>query len=184
MSHYPASRGFEIAISPDDLAIKGHCHILEKQSTSGFQEYPQIEYPDHYVKSNQIIQTDQFWCLEFKWTVFGPLACLLDSGYWKANAFFEFIGGGETSFSPEAIVNDRGVPGQHYESRLEIRPGELEPGTYRVVCCLQYHFKNGRPGPIVGFDDKGIVKIYEDKGAPHRPYPFNAELKNNAVVTE
>ena len=181
--YYPRhDRGFEVAISSDDLALKGYCRILEKQSTSGFEEVPQIEYPDRYAQSNKIIQYDQYWCLEFNWVVYGPLACLLDCGYWKSIVYFEWMGGKETHFSPHAITQDLGKPGHKYTSLVNIKPGDLKPGVYRIVCCLQWCFKDGSPGPIVGFDDKGLVKIYKDKKSPYYPYPYNAET--NLPVSE
>ena len=161
-SHYS---GFEIAINPQDIKINGYCRVLEKQSTSGFQEVSQVEDPDGFVASNCIIQYDQHWCVEFIWKVSGPLACLLECGQWKPKLYFEAIGGHETHFSPEAVVEDLGISGHEYKVRIPIKPYTLKPYPYKLVCCLQYCFKNGSPGPIVGFEDKGIIKIFEDKRA-------------------
>lgn len=155
--------GFEIAINPDDLKVKAKCRIFEQQSTAGFEEVPEIEYPDTYASTNNMIQYDQHWFVEFKWRVFGPLACLLDCGQWKSKVIFEYMGGGETNFSPETTTQDLGIPGQTYTARIPIQPRALRPGVYRVICCLQWYFDNGKPGPIAGFHDEGMIKIYEDK---------------------
>ncbi len=161
--YHKGDRGLEIAINPDDLRVIGKCRIFEQQSTSGFEEVPEIEYPSTFAPTNKMIQYDQSWFVEFKWRVFGPLACLLDCGYWKTQVLFEWMGGGETNFKPEVITQDLGRPGQEYTARLQINPRSLRPGVYRVICCLQYCFQNGKPGPIAGFEDKGLIKIYEDK---------------------
>lgn len=160
---YPGKKGLEIAISPRDLRVKAKCHILEKQSTSGFSEVPVIEYPDTFAVTNGMIQYDQPWCVEFKWGVYGPLACLLKGGYWKCEILFEQMGGGETRLTLDSSTLDLGVPGQEYESLINVQARSLRPGVYRVVCCLQYCFENGKPGPIAGFEDKGLIKIFEDK---------------------
>ena len=155
--------GLEIAMSPNDLRIKGTCKIIEKNSTSGFEEVPEMQYPAIYTNTNRMIQYDQFWDIIFNWRVDGLFACLLDCGYWKCNVLFEQMGGGETRFNPEAITQDLGRPGHEYRTQVEIPPHSLRPGVYRVICCLQYYFKNGNPGPIAGFHDLGLVKVFHDK---------------------
>lgn len=165
--------GLELAISSEDLRAKAFCKILEKHSTAGFEEVPQIVAPRESVKTNRMIQYDQHWSVKFWLWVAGPLACLLDCGYWQFKVVFELMGEGETSFSPETIVQDIGKPGHKYQSEVNIAPGSLRPGVYRVICCLQYYFKDGRPGPIAGFEDKGLVKIFEDKRTFATPPPSN-----------
>ncbi|MCG8329422.1 MAG: hypothetical protein MI974_17130 [Chitinophagales bacterium] len=157
--------GIEIAISPSDLKIEASCQIFEKQSTAGSEEVPQIIPPQSHSLTNRMIQSDQNWCVHFNWKVYGPLACLLDCGYWKTKVYFELMGGGETHFSPEETIQDVGQSGHLYQSAVQIAPYSLKPGVYRVVCCLQYCFANGKPGPIAGFNDKGLIKIYEDQCA-------------------
>ena len=165
--------GLEIAINPSDLLIVGDCRILEKPSTAGFDEVPEIHPPNSYSLTNRMIQDDQNWSVEFIWKVYGPLACLLENGYWKCQLFFELMGGGETHFNPEAVVQDQGISNHKYNCQIEIPRGSLKPGVYRVVCCLQYYFKNGNPGPINGFDNKGLIKIYKDKKI--EPKQFNGD---------
>ncbi len=156
-------RGLEAAINPNDLRIKGSCKIYEQASTGGFDEVPSIEYPDTFAATNKMIQTDQSWFVEFKWKVFGPLACLLDGGKWKTKVILEWMGGSETNLSPEATVQDVGYPGHEYVTRLQVQPYALQPGVYRVTCCLQYYLQNGSPGPIAAFHDQGLIKIYQNK---------------------
>ena len=73
------------------------------------------------------------------------------------------MGGGEVHYSPESVVQDLGKDGHTYKTRIEIDQHSLKHGIYRIVCCTQYYIKKGVPGPIVGFHDLGLVKIYEDK---------------------
>ena len=154
---------WEVAINPNDLRINGSSRIFERDSTTGAEEVPHLQSPNSQVNTNRLIQFDQAWAVQFNWTVSGSLACLLDCGYWNCSVIFEYMGGGETSFKPEAITQDLGTPGQLYNSTIEIKPKSLKPGVYRVICCVQYCYEDGNPGPICGFDDKGLIKIYEDK---------------------
>ena len=182
MSHKQSARkcsgGFEIAISRKDLRIKGKCRIYEKRSTAGFKESPRIKYPKNYAKTNGLIQYDQPWLVAFKWKVSGPLACLLDCGYWKNQVIFELMGGGETHFKPEVVTQDIGQPGHVYRAAIHIKAGALKPGVYRVICCTQFCLKDGSPGPIAGFKDKGLIKIYKDKKVVYRPQADLAVVEN------
>ena len=155
--------GWEVAVHPNDLTISSQCELLEKDSTTGAEEVPYLQRPNLQVKTNRLIQYDQFWTVGFSWIVNGPLACLLEGGYWKCEVLFEHMGGGESYYQPEVIVDDLGRSGYQYNSEIEVKPKSLRPGVYRVICCLQYCLKNGSPGPFCGFEDKGLIKIYEDK---------------------
>ena len=161
--NYKGGGAWEVAINPNDLRITGSCQIFERDSTSGFEEVPYIQSPNAQVRTNRIIQTDQEVAVRFNWQIFGSLACLLDCGYWYCSVLFELMGGGETSFKPDAITQDVGKPGHLYDSTILIKPNSLKPGVYRVICCVQYCFEDGSPGPICGFDDKGLIKVYQDK---------------------
>lgn len=169
MSQFPndcKDKGIEIALSPHDLSIEAYCQIYEKKSTTGFREKPLITPPQTNALTNRMIQFDQPWCVEFFWKINGPLACLLDCGYWKCHLLFEKIGGGEVNYQPEVMVQDLGIPGQEYTAVVNIPPHTLPKGVYHVICCLQFCFKDGQPGPIAGFEDKGLIKIYVDKQVP------------------
>lgn len=146
-----------MAISPNDLTIEANCQIFERRlpiSRKG-QSYKQTSR----ILTNRMIWENQFWSLEFTWIVNGPLACLLQNGYWKAQILFEQMGRNEINFNPEKIVLDEGIPGYEYTTLLNIPPYTLPEGIYQVVCCLEYQFKQGAPSPIVGFEDKGLIKI-------------------------
>lgn len=170
---------FEIAISEDDLAIRGNFTILEGKSTTGFSEVPNVVPQDIYTKSNSLIQHDQAWCVEANWKVTGPLACLLDCGYWKCEVHFEAIGGGETQLKPQKTISNQGAPGYRYTEKIQIPAYALKPGMYRVVSCLQYYTNKDIPGPIVGFKDLGLIKIYVDKTVKPTPVPTDLELAAN-----
>ncbi len=163
------SGGFEVAISRKDLRIKGKCKIGEGRSTAGHREFPPVKRPKNHVNTNGLIQQDQHWFVAFKWKVSGPLACLLDCGYWKNSVIFEQMGGSETHYSPEKITQDLGKPGHTYHAKIDIKPGALKPGVYRVICCTQFYLGKGKPGPIAGFHDLGLIKIYQDKKAAYKP---------------
>ncbi len=179
-NHRSQDSGFEIAISNRDLFVRAHCHILEKRSTDHFEEVPDIPWPRQYGPTNQVIQDDQSFAIMFNWTVYGPLACLLDCGYWKCTVMFEQMGGHETHFEPYEIVPDRGIDGHRYTGMVEVRHHSLRPGVYRVITCLQWCFKNGNPGPITGFHDKGMLKIYADKANRREVYADTS----NGTTTE
>lgn len=163
LNSFRENGGIEVAINPNDLRVAGNARILEGQSTAGFREEPYIQPPNRQGSTNRVIQSDQLWAVEVNWQVDGLFACLLDCGYWKCKLYFEQMGGRETSFSPEAITQDLGRPGQRYRGQIDVQPYALKPGVYQVIVCLQYCFENGNPGPIVGFEDVGLVKIYEEK---------------------
>jgi len=165
--HQRRDQGLEIAMTPNDLRICGNFKIVEKNSTSGFEEVPQIRYPLIQENTNRMIQFDQYWGVIFNWRVDGLFARLLDCGLWKCKVLFEQMGGGETSFNPEAITQDQGCPGYEYKAEIEIPPHSLKPGVYRVICCLQYCFENKQPGPIAGFHDLGLVKVFHDDKGTH-----------------
>ena len=64
---------------------------------------------------------------------------------------------------------------------MNIPAGRLKPGIYQVLCCMQYCLRDGRPGPIVGFEEKGFIKIYEDK-RPQSVYPATNGLSGQEPI--
>ena len=174
-NHY--DRGIEIALGANDLSIRAKSRILEGRSTTGFPEKPGILPTQRATITNRMVQVDQAWLVEMSWQVFGPLACLLSCGFWECKLIFEQMGAGETSFSPRATVQDIGQAGHTYQTAINIAPGSLKPGVYKVICCLQFHFENGTPGPIAGFEDKGFINVFEDKRV-YTPYAAAAPVTN------
>ena len=180
---------FEIAISKEDLVVMGGCEILEKKTKNGYgygygkdgyPQYPQYpQYPDtgngypppypeggyveEFVRSNGILRCDQEWRVDFNWRVSGPLTRLLECGFWKSIVYFESMGGNETDFRLEETTEDEGEPDREYRREINVKPFSLKPGAYRLVASLQYHFENGAAGPIVGFEDVGIINMYDYK---------------------
>lgn len=61
---------------------------------------------------------------------------------------------------------------------VNVKPGALRPGVYRVICCTQFYLKDNCPGPIVGFHDLGLLKIYKDKKEVYRPQADLAIAEN------
>lgn len=178
--HRQRDKGLEIAINPNDLRIRSRCQILENRTASEVEATFQTQPSNTRLLTNRVIHHNQSWSLEFTWRVYGAFARLLSCGYWKCKVYFELMGGGETNYSPEVVVQDLGRSGQTYRSRIEIQPRSLKPGVYRVVCCLQYCFEDNSPGPIAGFNDKGLVKIYESPMA-YEPYPSENGLADVEV---
>ena len=152
----------EIALNPNDLRVPVKYRIYEKDSTAGFEEVPEVNDPNGRTVTNGMIQADQPWGVQLRWATRGIFACFLAGGFWKAKLIFELMGGGETNYSSETSTPDLGSSQKVYSTDLQVRPGELRPGVYRVVICLQYCFGSGSPGPIAGFFDAGMIKIYQD----------------------
>lgn len=152
----------EIVLNPNDLRVPVKYRIYEQDSTAGFEEVPEVNKPNSRTVTNGMIPVDQPWGIQLRWRTLGIFACFLAGGYWKAKLIFEQMGGGETNFSPETTIPDLGNSGKVYTTDLHIRPGDLHPGVYRVVICLQYCFNSGNPGPIAGFFDASMIKVYQD----------------------
>ena len=162
--NYRKGKGaFEVAISKHDLAVYGYAQIYERRSQGGFREDPLIKHPNKRVLTNNLIQLDQAWGVQVNWKVVGPLACLLDCGYWKASLIFEQQGIKETDVSPYKVVQDLGKDGYEYTVDVELKKGALKPGIYAVTCCLEYYLRNRKLGPIIGFHSLGKVKIFDEK---------------------
>lgn len=155
--------GLEITIRPNDLKVICESLILEGKSTAGADEVPYISYPYSHGPSNNMIQYDQHWAVRFNWTVLGRFACLLNCGKWKCEIVFEQMGERETGFKPVVFTPDEGQPGHRYQALIEIPPCTLKPGLYQIIACFEYCLEDGRTGFISGFEDKGLIKIFEDK---------------------
>lgn len=153
---------FELAISPDHLRVYGYSRIFEGQSTDDFNEIPDIPANVKKGRTNYIIQDDQSFCVQFNWRILGIFANFLGGGSWKCDVLFEQMGGGETFLNPSGTAKDLGKPGQSYRVDVNVAPQQLKPGVYRVVTRIQYYFANGQPGPLVSFEDEGIIQIYKD----------------------
>ncbi len=169
-----ASQGtgaMEIALSPNDLRVPVKWRLYEQGSTAGFEEIPTVNSPNGRTVTNSMIQADQPWGVQLRWRTLGLFACFLHGGLWKAKLIFEKMGGGETSFNVETSTPDEGNSGLVYKTDLQVRPGQLQPGVYRVVICLQYCFGSGSPGPIAGFFDGGMIKVYNDHKAEREVAP-------------
>ena len=179
----PRNGGWEIAVNSKNLSINGFARILERPSTNFLEEVPDIEYPEQFAETNNLIQYDQPWSIEFNWVVKGSLACLLECGYWQCKVLFENIGGNETFYSPETTVQDLGIPGHQYRALITIPARKMKPGVYKVVCCTQYCLKSGSPGPIAGFEEFGLIKIFEDHRAKPT-YPIsNGQSQEESAIT-
>ena len=186
LSYKKRKGDFEVAISKNDLAVYGYCQIYEKRSQGGFREDPLIESPNKRVLTNNLIQSDQNWGVQVNWKVVGPLACLLDCGYWKASLIFEQQGIKETDVSPYKVVQDIGKDGHEYTVDIELKKEELKSGIYAVTCCLEYYLRSRKLGPIIGFHSLDKIKIYDEKSLdPNQPtLGNNLEFLPEDVIIE
>ncbi len=153
---------FEIALHPSDLKVHGHTILLEGQSTEGTEEIPKLPDSDDYGPTNRLIQRDQFFHVFLKFTVKGRLAKLLCDGTWRSRVVFEAMGMPEEPTIVTDSTIDLGIDGHTYTLHMQIPPNTLGSGVHRVVSELQYHLKDGTTMPIVAFDDKYLIRIYDD----------------------
>ena len=170
----------EIALNPNDLLVPVIWRIFEQDSTAGFEEVPEVNNPNGRTVTNGMIQADQPWGVQLRWRTQGIFACFLAGGLWKAQLMFEKMGVGETNFTVETTTPDLGSAATVYNTDLQIRPGQLAPGVYRVVICLQYYFNTGNPGPIAGYIDGGMIKVYQD----HKTERAVAPTANGLAVAD
>lgn len=152
----------EIAVNPTSLTIRANARILEGQSTQDFEESPNIPLPQQYGGTNRIIQNDQPFKVRFNWRTAGPFVGFLSGGKWKCDVLFESMGGSESAFNPSNIKSDAGVNGANYQLDINVPAFSLPVGLYRVVARMQWYFANGKPGPLVAFDDLGMIQIYNE----------------------
>lgn len=121
------------------------------------------------VSPSHIIRADDSWGVRFDWSLKGPLASCI-CGHWCLRVRLESIGDG-----PElSLFKDREVTipldpcgnGNYtYDFRISAGTvsGEACGPVYKTVATLTYVGPCGRPGPIAGFADLGLVQFYEDR---------------------
>jgi hypothetical protein len=151
---------FEVAINPNTLVVSGGASIREKQSTADYTEVPVVTTPGGNVATNRHIQRDQPWFVRYNFSTSGIFTAFLKNGTWRAKVVLEEMGGGESGYMPLASAVDTGAGS--YTIDVNVSPPALNAGLYRVVAQLRWHFSDGSAGPILAFEDLGIINIYED----------------------
>ncbi|NJK83876.1 MAG: hypothetical protein HC912_08765 [Saprospiraceae bacterium] len=151
----------EFALSPSSLSISANIDIIEGDSSSGYSGVAAGNTPTPGL-SNQLIQSDQSFSINVKWTEHGIFVPFLSGGTWKIDVLFEQMGGAEVPFNPSANAMSTGKPGNSYATTVNVPAGTLKPGIYRIIFRMQWHFAAGKPGPIVMFKDLGLTQIYQE----------------------
>lgn len=151
----------EFALSPSSLSINANIDIVEGNSTSGYSGVAVGNTPTPGL-SNQIIQSDQPFSVNVKWTENGIFVPFLAGGTWKIDVLFEQMGGAEVNFNPSVTVMSIGKPGNNYSATVNVPASTFKPGIYRIIFRMQWHFAAGKPGPIVMFKDLGLTQIYQE----------------------
>lgn len=121
------------------------------------------------VAPSHIIRADDHWAVQFNWSLKGQLASCI-CGTWCLRVHLESIGSGPelSLFADKDIevpLDPCGDGNYSYAFRVPAGTvsGEGCGPTYKVVATLTYRTPCGRPGPIAGFVDLGLVQFYEDR---------------------
>lgn len=112
-----------------------------------------------------VISAGQAWGVDVEWELCGYLAPWLP-GAWKLELLLERMGEGPEPTMPPGGVSvplADGIPGGgclKWSKKVEVGAGSAAPGTYHVVMQLTWEPAPGTAGPIVGFADIELVRIY------------------------
>lgn len=112
------------------------------------------------------ISASQTWGVDTEWKLGGFLAPLLP-GDWKLELLMERMGPGSETIAPPPsgvsvhLADGASVPGGvSWAKKVEVGPGQVNRGTYHTILQLTWEPTAGSPGPIVGFADMGLVRVY------------------------
>ncbi len=120
--------------------------------------------------TSKLIRTTQDWGVEVDWEMHGPLAVFLD-GDFHLTAYIESIGPGPEMKLPGAdvVVNSLsaalaflGVPPvatRTYHAVINIPPGTVPAGAYKIVTLLQMYGPSGKY-PIAGLCEGPVLDIF------------------------
>ena len=115
------------------------------------------------------IRTDQPWGVTVKWEMDGALVTWLNANF-QIQVFLERMGPGADYALPIVTVNSlAGVltnpltaPERNYSVNVNVAPGAVAIGIYRVVVALHlFDDGTGNPTPIAGFADCGFIDIFQ-----------------------
>ena len=114
-----------------------------------------------------IIRTDQPWGVTVRWEMDGALVVWLNAAF-QIQVVLERMGPGPDYALPSVSVNSlAGVltampPKRDYSVNVNVAPGAVQPGIYRVVVALHlFDDGTGNPTPIAGFADCGFIDIFQ-----------------------
>ncbi len=144
-----AKLSFENFFPPEPFVVYGEATLID---TNG--------------EPTNIIQTDDVWKVKFEWTQKGKLAKFMsEENQWHLEVILEEMGHGETSFKHGEgkkyvpfVCKDPFT----YKEIIVIPGGVVKEGIYRIVVCLTFTGKGGRPNAeIAAFAEFGLVKFYD-----------------------
>lgn len=126
-----------------------------------------FEGPGPIFQPKNVIRSDQQWGIKVEWEVEGPLVEWLDANF-HITAHLESIGVGPEFTLPPVQVHTLSVPvnggataTRHYEQNIDIAPGDIPAGVYKLVTTLQlFEAATGNPTPVAGFVESGMVQVF------------------------
>jgi len=143
-----AQLAFENAFPPQPFLVDGEATLIDSGGSP-----------------TSIIQADDDWSIQFKWTQRGALTQFMsNSNEWHLQVLLEEMGQGELDLNDAgtatvAFVNQ---DPHEYEASISIPGGSVGPGVYRIVVCLTFTAQGGRPAAeIAAFAEFGLVKFYQ-----------------------
>jgi hypothetical protein len=119
-----------------------------------------------------VIRSDQAWGVRVDWEVHGPLVEWLDAEF-RISVFLESIGTGPEYNLPQVNVSTLSIPvvvdglgnkSRTYTQNIDVAPGQVQPGIYKIATALQLFEKaTGNPTPVAGLYEGGLVHIFVPK---------------------
>ncbi len=110
--------------------------------------------------SNSIIQTDQEITFNFKWGCAGILVQSL-CGTWNVQVYLEQMGENEFGLPGARVdIPFEPVSGHQYDVNIVVRPNVIPAGLYRAVAAITLVSEHGKPLPVAGFADFGLLQFY------------------------
>jgi hypothetical protein len=120
------------------------------------------------VAPTNVIRIDQDWRVHLDWELEGSLKSMI-CGTWCLHVHLESIGKGpelslpDPSYEVKVPLNPCG--NGKYEKDFVIRRGTVTARhcstPYKLVTTVTYENACGKPGPIAGFVELGIVQFYD-----------------------
>jgi len=150
-----------MTVTKGSFEVSGSPHLL----------YGEIEasiYELGGVAPTNIIRIDEDWLVRLKWQLHGSLKSMI-CGKWCLHVHLESIGKG-----PELDLPDPGPEIQiplnpcgngEYCYDFVVKKGTVKPEhcstPFKVVTTVVYENACGRPGPMAGFVEFGIIQFYD-----------------------
>ena len=149
-----AATAFEISgLSPG--TVTGTCELFEGASALGQAEVPTV---GSGFASNNLLQADQDLIVRVIWNSIPPDAGFLLGGTWRLEVVAEQVGGGVATQSIPPVVPVVGA----LQRDLIFPTPTLAVGYHRIIMSMQWFDFAGNPGPLAGFVDLGVIKVYQE----------------------